>query len=102
MLLHCAWADVQLLRDFLVATTLDEQLQNLFVARCNLDFVQIRHNSFSTDPGFADLFRSATSLKARVSPNFRPQMMPPKLQGSTVLRGQTHKLQGASAGDELQ
>jgi hypothetical protein len=43
MLLHGPRADVQLRRDLFVAAALNEQLQHLFIARCNLDVVQAEH-----------------------------------------------------------
>jgi hypothetical protein len=46
MLLHCPGADVQLLRDFLVAASFNQQFQNLFVALRNLDVAEIQHEIF--------------------------------------------------------
>jgi hypothetical protein len=41
MLFHGPGADVQLLRNFFVAAPFDQQVQNLFIALCNLDVAEI-------------------------------------------------------------
>jgi hypothetical protein len=46
MLFHGPGADVQLLRDFLIAASFDQQLQNLFIAMRNLDVAEIQHEIF--------------------------------------------------------
>jgi hypothetical protein len=43
MLFHGPGADVQLLRDFLVAASFDQQMQNLLIALRNLDVAEIQH-----------------------------------------------------------
>ena len=43
VLLHGAWADVQLARNFLVAAGLDQRKQNLLVAGGHFDFGEIDH-----------------------------------------------------------
>jgi hypothetical protein len=43
MLFHGPGADVQLLRDFLVAASFDQQMQHLLIALRNLDVTQIQH-----------------------------------------------------------
>jgi hypothetical protein len=43
MLFHGPGADVQLLCDFLVAASFDQQAQNLFIALRNLDLAKIQH-----------------------------------------------------------
>jgi hypothetical protein len=47
MLFHGPGADVQLLRDFLVAASFDQQLENLFIALRNFDVAQIQHGMSS-------------------------------------------------------
>src|SRR5258708_34652863 len=44
MLLHGARADTQLPGDFLVAATLDQQIEHLLISRRNFDSVDIHHN----------------------------------------------------------
>jgi hypothetical protein len=46
MLFHSPGTDVQLLRDFLVAASFDQQLENLFIALRNLDVAEIQHEIF--------------------------------------------------------
>jgi hypothetical protein len=41
MLFDGAWADIKLARNFFVAATEDEQIQNLLIAGCNFDFFDI-------------------------------------------------------------
>ena len=74
MLLHGAWADVQLRGDLLVAAALHQQLQHLFVARCDLDVVRFNMKfprsmltlrpCFSCDPGCDLEIRSNCFAKA--------------------------------------
>src|SRR5678815_1629825 len=47
VLLYRARADLQLCRDLFVAAALYQQLQDLFIARCNLDLVQAQHGDSS-------------------------------------------------------
>src|SRR6478752_10618896 len=47
VLLYRARADLQLRRDLFVAAALYQQLQDLFIARCNLDLVQAQHSDSS-------------------------------------------------------
>jgi hypothetical protein len=47
VLLYGARADLQLRRDLFVAAALDQQLQDLLIARCNLDLVQAQHGDSS-------------------------------------------------------
>jgi hypothetical protein len=47
MLFHGPGTDVQLLRDFLVAASFDQQVQNLFIALRNLDVAEIQHGDSS-------------------------------------------------------
>jgi hypothetical protein len=43
VLFHGSRADVQLGRDLLVAALLHQQLQNLFIAWCELDIAEVQH-----------------------------------------------------------
>src|ERR1700687_3364837 len=49
MLFHGPGADVQLLRDFLVAASFDQQVQNLFITLRNLDVAEIQHEAFLSE-----------------------------------------------------
>jgi hypothetical protein len=51
MLFHGPGADVQFLRDFLVAASFHQQVQNLFVALRNLDVTEIQHGRFLSARG---------------------------------------------------
>jgi hypothetical protein len=46
MLFHSPGADVQLLRDFLVAASFDQQVKNLLIALRDLDVTEIQHDGF--------------------------------------------------------
>jgi hypothetical protein len=50
MLLHGTRTNVQLRCDFLVAATLHQQSQNLFIALRNLDFAEINHSTLAFFP----------------------------------------------------
>jgi hypothetical protein len=46
MLFHSPGTDVQLLGDFLVAASFDQQVQNLFIALRDFDVAEIQHDGF--------------------------------------------------------
>jgi hypothetical protein len=58
MLFHSPGADVQLLRDLLVAASFHEQMQNLFVAACDFDIAKIQHGASSSEVFVAPLIDS--------------------------------------------
>jgi hypothetical protein len=43
VLLYGAWANAQLAGDFLIAASLDQQVEHLLVSRRNLDSIEIHH-----------------------------------------------------------
>jgi hypothetical protein len=68
MLFHGARTNIQLLRDLFVAAALHKQLQHLFIARSDFDFVKIGH-TFPSTLDCADL-PSATMLKHELRQTF--------------------------------
>jgi hypothetical protein len=89
VLFNGARADVELSGDFFVAAARDQQLQNVLIAACDFDLLQINHRLDSL-PRFARWLRGI-STKARLSPNVRH----PAQKGKAL---RTWALQGASIG----
>jgi hypothetical protein len=66
VLLHRTWADAEFGCDLFIATTLDQQLQNLLVATSNFDLIEVQH--------FLPLLAAGMPTfltEARPSPKFR-------------------------------
>ncbi len=65
MLLDGSRADFQLRRNFLVAATLNQQVQNLVVPGCDLDFTQICHSYLSLGDSFVWLISALSDASAK-------------------------------------
>jgi hypothetical protein len=83
MLFHGAGTDIQLLRNVFVATALHKQLQNLFIARSDFDFVKIGH-TFPSTLDCAELY-SAMMLKHELR-----QISPLYIGGGTRTGSETY------------
>jgi hypothetical protein len=82
MLFDSARADAQLPGDFLVAATLDQQIEHLLIPRRYFNSIDIHHrNSPSADCDF--LIRGHICVQAHASPNLLPQAL--LLQDEQVL-----------------
>jgi hypothetical protein len=76
MLFHRSRADAQMPRDFLVAATLHQQIQDLLIAGCDLNFFEINHDSLLFGLLFPAAVRSPLSTSfAKLSPDIDPARM---------------------------
>jgi hypothetical protein len=93
---HCARADAKLARDVFVTASLDKQIQDLLVARCdlNFNFIQIDHGSVPSCLYLRDSeSRHALEARARASPIVRAAGMaglPPLDAGTSAMHQGFH------------
>jgi hypothetical protein len=76
VLLHGPGADVQLLGDFLVAASFNQEVKNLFIASRNLDVAEIQHDDFLSAHCHTfvnDFDLNHAIRKATGSPKIRPK-----------------------------